>query len=319
MKRDDITGSSKLISTRLFEGTRTGVRLIVLGAVHGNEVCGTIAIDRVIKELMARELEIIAGRLTLVPVTNRLAYERRTRNGNRNLNRKFRPTATPRDNEDRITNELCPLLAAHDVLLDLHSFGAPGAAFVLLGPENNTDSLQPFEYALEEEALAERLGISRVVDGWLAANVAGARWRGGSAACVGTTDYMRSIGGYGVTLECGLHTDHDAPEVAYRAIRRALAHFRLIEAEEPERKNELEMLRICEGVPYASATDRFVRKWNNFDPLHRGDLVGYRGWGAPVVAPDDGFIVFPNAVGNPGTQWFYFAQRHPRLSKGRTP
>ncbi|XIA67487.1 succinylglutamate desuccinylase/aspartoacylase family protein [Bradyrhizobium sp. TZ2] len=316
MKRNHMAASSALVRTCLFNGARPGPRLIVLGAVHGNETCGTIAIERVVKELIARELEIIAGQLTLVPVTNRLAYERGTRNGDRNLNRKLRPTATPQDNEDRIANELCPLLATHDVLLDLHSFGSASAAFVLLGPENNTGDLEPFEYASEEEALAERLGVSRAVDGWLATNAAGARWRGGSAGYGGgTTDYMRSVGGYGVTLECGQHTDPGAPEVAYRAIRRTLAHLRLIDAEAPELKSEIEMLRICEVIEYASANDRFAREWNSFDPLRRGDVVGYRACGAPVMAPEDGFIVFPNAKTNPGTEWFYFARRHPRLSK----
>lgn len=314
MKPNNMAASSALVRTRIFEGPQRGPRLIVLGAVHGNETCGTIAIQRVVNELIAREVEIIAGQLTLVPVTNRLAYERGTRNGDRNLNSKFRPTAGPQDNEDRIANELCPLLAAHDVLLDLHSFGSPSEPFVLLGPENNTGDLEPFECASEEEALAERLGVSRAVDGWLATNAASARWRGGRGGFGGTTDYMRSIGGYGVTLECGHHSDPRAPEVAYRAILRTLAHLRLIDAEVPQHKSEIEMLRICEVVENASSNDRFARKWNSFDPLRGGDIVGYRAWGAPVVAPEHGFIVFPSTAANPGNVWFYFARRHPRLS-----
>mgnify|MGYP005605793933 CR=1 FL=1 len=38
----------------------------------------------------------------------------------RNLNRPLLPGASPQDNEDRIANVLCPLLAGHDLLLDLH-------------------------------------------------------------------------------------------------------------------------------------------------------------------------------------------------------
>lgn len=34
--------------------------------------------------------------------------------------------AAPSDNEDRIVNGLCPLLADHDVLLDLHSYRSGG-------------------------------------------------------------------------------------------------------------------------------------------------------------------------------------------------
>src|ERR1043165_6187535 len=48
---------------------------------------------------------------------------------------------------------------------------------------------------------------------------------------VGTTEYMRSQGGYAITLECGQHADPAAPEVGYRAIRNTLAHLRLIDAD----------------------------------------------------------------------------------------
>jgi hypothetical protein len=41
---------------------------------------------------------------------------------------------------------------------------------------------------------------------------------------IGTTEYMRSVGGWGVTLECGRHDDPAAPEVGYRAILNTLAH-----------------------------------------------------------------------------------------------
>ena len=129
--------ANSLLESHSFQGAGPGPRLIVLGAVHGNETCGTRAIQRVLQEIGAGTLQIARGRLTLVPVTNRLAYERGQRVGDRNLNRNLTPTPDPQDNEERIANELCPLLAAHQVLLDLHSFHSPGAPFVMLGPENN--------------------------------------------------------------------------------------------------------------------------------------------------------------------------------------
>ncbi|MGZ5131365.1 MAG: succinylglutamate desuccinylase, partial [Caldimonas sp.] len=144
-----------------------GTRLIVLGAVHGNETCGTRAIERVAAEIDAGSLRLVAGRLTLVPVANPLAYAEQRRAGDRNLNRKLAPTATPHDFEDHVANWLCPLLAAHEVLLDLHSFQSPGKPFVLLGPSDNSGPLEPFSQAAREEALAVRLGVDRAVDGWL--------------------------------------------------------------------------------------------------------------------------------------------------------
>jgi uncharacterized membrane protein YphA (DoxX/SURF4 family) len=88
-----------------------GPRLIVLGAVHGNETCGTKGIARVIAEIDAGDLVPSAGRVTFVPVTNPLAYANQRRTGDRNLNRKLAPTDAPREFEDHVANWLCPLLA----------------------------------------------------------------------------------------------------------------------------------------------------------------------------------------------------------------
>jgi len=306
----------KLIHSHVFTGERPGPRLIVLGAVHGNETCGTRALERLLPELAAGRPRIVAGRLTLVPVTNRLAYERGTRSGDRNLNRELAPTTAPADNEDRIANELCPLLADHDVLLDLHSFRSGGPPFVMAGPEDNAGPLQPFSQAALEEALALRLGVGRALDGWLETYAAGAARRGGRAAYgVGTTEFMRSAGGCALTLECGQHEDPRAPEVAYRAVLNVLAHLGLIDAPAPAPAASMEGLRLREVVDREHAGDAFARPWRSFDPVSRGERVAIRHDGREVLAPFDGCVVFPDERAEPGSEWFYFAQRHPRFSR----
>ncbi len=57
---------------------------------------------------------------------------------------------------------LCPLLARHDVLLDLHSFQAQSEPFAMLGPVNNAGPLEPFALAALEQALVLRLGVGRI-------------------------------------------------------------------------------------------------------------------------------------------------------------
>src|SRR3990167_1112247 len=160
-----------------FTATTPGPRLIVTGAVHGNETCGTVAIRRVLDDLAHDRLAIRAGAVSFVPVATPLAYERRQREGERNLNRKLAPTAQPRDFEDHAANWLCPLLARHEVLLDLHSLHTAGEPFVMVGPEDNTGTLEPFTHAAREEALALRLGVRRIVDGWLDTYAAGVQRR----------------------------------------------------------------------------------------------------------------------------------------------
>jgi predicted deacylase len=308
-----------------FTGLRPGPCLIVLGAVHGNEIAGTLAIRRLIDELHAGRLLLDAGRLTLVPVANPLAYAQGQRNGQRNLNRALGPTAHPAEFEDHVVNWLCPLLAAHDVLLDLHSFNAPGRAFAMVGPLDNDGPVQPFRHSAAEQAMALRLGVDRLVDGWLGTYAQGvarrqARQAGAAAAHdvrhgVGTTEYMRSVGGYGVTLECGQHADPAAPEVGYRAILNTLAHLGLCgQLPVPAPRAPSEALSLYEVVDRVHDGDRFSREWRSFDRVGAGELIGTRHDGTQVRSDCDGWIVFPDAKAAAGDEWFYLAKPTSRFA-----
>ncbi|MBO9515360.1 MAG: succinylglutamate desuccinylase/aspartoacylase family protein [Variovorax sp.] len=296
-----------------------GPRLVVLGGVHGDETCGTAGIERVVAELDAGTLRLLRGVLTVVPVANPLARRRGRREGERNLNRLFEPSVpgqAPLDNEARITNLLCPLLDRHDVLLDLHSFQSAGEAFAMIGPRDNSGTLEPFSRAFEEGQLALHLGTPRVVEGWLDIYAAGVAQRAGGkpvdpaevAFGKGTNEYMRSRGGYGVTLECGQHEDPDAPGVAYAAILSALRLLGMIaptpDAPPPAKPT---LLRLVSVVDRLHEEDQFVREWATFDPVSRGEPIAVRGDGSVLHAERDGFIVFPNGEALPGTEWFYFA------------
>jgi hypothetical protein len=226
---------------------------------------------------------------------------------------------------------LCPLLAEHEVLLDLHSFRSPGRPFVMRGPADNDGALEPFAHAAAEAALAAHVGVQRVVEGWLPAyaeGVARRRARGLTPGAVhedpsygiGTTEFMRRLGsggrgGYGVTLECGQHDDPQAPEVAYHAIRQTLALLRLAEGEglalqPPPRP--FESLTLTEVVDRLHADDRFARGWTSFDPLAAGELIALRADGTELRAPAAGYIVFPDVSALPGHEWFYLAQASDR-------
>src|SRR6185369_14325966 len=89
-----------------YAGTAPGPRLVVTGAVHGNEVCGTRAIERTMAELDAGALAIVAGSVTFVPIANPKAYVLKRRAGDRNLNRALQPTGAPVEFEDHVANWL---------------------------------------------------------------------------------------------------------------------------------------------------------------------------------------------------------------------
>ncbi len=312
------------LRTLTYHGLAPGPRLLVLGAVHGNEVCGARAIAQLIEELNSGAVVINRGTLSLVPVTNPLAYQLQQRTGDRNLNRNMAPSAIPQDFEDRIANVLCPLLDVHDVLLDLHSFHTGGAPFVMIGPQNNSGALEPFAHAEAELQLALYTGQHRIVEGWLDTYFRGIQKRIAKSASegsraqtlvtnpnygVGTTEYMRSRGGYGVTLECGQHDDPQAVSVARHAILQTLALLGLADLPLVPEPPAREILRLVDVTDRNHASDSFSREWRSFDAVKSGEVIGTRSSGEAVTAATDGFIVFPNPRAEAGQEWFYFAQR----------
>jgi predicted deacylase len=123
---------------------------------------------------------------------------------------------------------------------------------------------------------------------------------------------MRSVGGYGVTLECGHHNDPRAVDIAYDAIVNALAHLQLIDARPPEVCVE-KSIEIVDAVLCESAGDRLARDFVTGDAVARGDTIAFRADGSKLVAPSDGFVIFPDRNARPMGELYYFGVRSKRF------
>jgi hypothetical protein len=81
----------------------------------------------------------------------------------------------------------------------------------------------------------------------------------------------------------------------------------------PRPATAFEGLRLREVIDRDHEADRFAREWSSFDRLARGELIATRHDGAELRAPDDGWIMFPDARARPGHEWFYLAEDNPGI------
>ena len=286
-----------MIESHAFVGKESGIRLLVLGAVHGNEKCGTFAIRRVIEELETGKLEIERGAVTFVPICNPRAFDADQRFVDRNLNRFFVRKDSVDYYEDGLVNALVPLLESCDALLDIHSYTAGGAPFVFLGSPGT-----------KEHEFANALGASFAMTGWQAAYAAS----GGQKQSVdpnestGTTECARKFGAIAVTIECGQHRDAQAPEIAYKAILNALRFWGLLggSVEVPQDTRLIEVKRVF----HRGHGENFVKDWKHMEPVKKGDIIALGEQGEAVRIPDDGYLVMPHADVAYGGEWFYLGQ-----------
>ena len=158
-------------------------------------------------------------------------------------------------------------------------------------------------------ALARALGAQQVVEGWLEVydRAAGLRGELPDDEGIGTNEYMRSQGGYAVTIECGQHEDPEAIDAATRAIHGALAHLELAHVLAPPRFAG-PAARLKDVVLRESPADRLAQDWHSFDAVQAGDVIAHRADGTPVAAPYDGCVLFPHPEAEVGQELFYLAE-----------
>ena len=158
------------IEAYTFFGLEKGPSLLVIGAIHGDETCGSKAIKKINNLISKHDIKIISGRLTMIPTANPLAVNLKSRNGDRNLNRNFYPKVSPKDNEDHLNNILCPIIEQHDIVIDLHSFKIGDKPFALIKSINDDHSIviniSNYHSKLSEKTLASWLGVQTVVGNW---------------------------------------------------------------------------------------------------------------------------------------------------------
>lgn len=280
-----------MINVYQFFGSLPGPRIVIFGAVHGNERCGAEAIRKIIQKIKNGKIRLIRGSVTFVPVANPEAYRKNIRQTEENLNRVFRRTKNPKSYEAKLANTLSVFLDDADVFLDIHSFSAKGQPFVFLDyprtPKGNRDFIQA-------------LGFENAISGWDALYRAESPKQG-----YDTVRYAAERGAYNVIVECGHHNDSRSSAVAYRTILRTLRYFAVISGvvEKKKRPREVVMKKIFFKK---NENDFFSKDWKHLDAVKKSQVIAYCENGKIIKAHTHGFIVLPKHWARKGEEWFYF-------------
>ncbi|MCM1322675.1 MAG: succinylglutamate desuccinylase/aspartoacylase family protein [Acetobacter sp.] len=278
-----------MISKYEFDSGSKGTKLLVLAAVHGNETAGTNALKRVLNEIEDKKIVLKNGKLVVVPICNPEAYQRDVRQIDENLNRVMIEHKEPQTYEQRLANEICPLIKDCDVLLDLHSTHCEGDV--------------PFAFCdyLSEttKKLIDALAVDYVLEGWPDIYA-----EQGEIQDFSTERCAYDYGKAGTTVECGYHKSAEAVDLAYLAIMSTLAAFQMIEIEKPLEHKKTHIL--LKSYVVKKREGQMCKNYKHLDLITKGEEIARYDDGEILTAPADGYILLPNLKAEIGAEWYYF-------------
>jgi predicted deacylase len=268
------------------DGARAGPRVLVTAVVHGNELCGAVVLDWLLRD----GLRPRAGTLTLA-FANVEAYHAfdpldpaASRYVDEDFNRLWTEAVLdgPRHSAElRRARQLRPLVDEADALLDIHSMQQHCEPLMMCGP------------AAKGRELALALGspVTVVVD---AGHTAGRRMRD-YAPFVDPASTRNAL-----LIECGQHWQADSVDVARDVTVRFLDHFGMLDPDfvQAHRCDPSGPQRVVEVQgPVTIRTDhfRFVRDFRGMEVVpEAGTVIGYDGE-EPVRTPfDDCVLIMPS-------------------------
>jgi predicted deacylase len=274
----------------VLDSGKPGPQVMVMALTHGNEICGAIALDRLLR-MGARPAR---GRLVLA-FANVAAFGRfdpASPYASRFIDEDFNRVWTrdvldgPRESvELRRARALRPFVDSSDFLLDIHSMLEPSPPVMICGPLE-----KGIRFAFD-------VGVPRDV-------VSDTGHSNGTR--------MRDYGGFGdpaspknaLLVECGQHWERNSERVAWQTLWRFLRTTGVGDPESAQREIEpalapQRLIRVTEAVIANSPAFRFARTFTGLEVVpHRGDVIAWDG-DQPVRAPYDNCVLVmpvPNNV-----------------------
>jgi predicted deacylase len=243
------------IETHHFDSHQEGAHLLVFGAIHGNEKCGSQACFKMIRDLEEGSLKLTQGHITFIPTCNPKSYANNVRYTDVDLNRIVTHHSHPKYYEQFIANALIKHIDTCDTLLDLHSMSADSQPCTFM------------DYPTKENiALTRAINAPHVLMAWETVYE-------DLGNCISTEHYAHKAGKSVITLECGQHQSDQAPTIAYNAIYNSMVHLGLINNKLKRPKHKQEYFKFTHMFCKQEGA-AFAQNWHHMEPLHQGQIIG---------------------------------------------
>ena len=273
-----------------FDSGKPGPHVMVNALTHGNEICGALVVDRLLRE----QVRPTRGKLTLAfaNVDAFARFDPRSPYASRFVEEDFNRVWTPqvldsgRDSvELRRARKLRPFVEAADYLLDIHSMLEASPPVMICGPLEKGIRFA-FDVGIPEHIVSD------------------------TGHANGTR--MRDFGGFGdaasaknaLLVECGQHWERNAERVASQTTWRFLRQLDVVDRARADREIDAavaqqKLIRVTDAVIAKTPAFRFAKAFTGLEVVpHAGDVIAWDGDNA-VRAPYDNCVLImpvPNNV-----------------------
>ncbi|MBI5064900.1 succinylglutamate desuccinylase/aspartoacylase family protein [Candidatus Woesearchaeota archaeon] len=259
-------------------GKETGRTVVIMAGVHGNEICGINAFEKLLPEL-----KLDKGKAIFI-YANLEAIKQKKRFVECNLNRCFlkkQPDEVKNTLEGKTAVQIMKILDSADILLDIHA-------------SNSVDSV-PF--VIGEEItwkFAKVMPVKIVSFNW-------------DEFEEGATDaYMNNLGKIGLCVECGYVNDPKGQERAETAILNFLKKAELLKGKVKETKDQ-KFFKITSLYKNKYGPFKKVNDFADFGYLNEKTLIGHDG-DKEVFAEKEYNIIFVRDRQDLGQECFVLAK-----------
>lgn len=258
--------------------------ILILGAIHWNEVCWTKAIEKFCQNIEDSKVSLKKWKVTFVPICNYKAYNKWVIYIEENLNRIIWEYEKPSTYEQNCANRLSKIIKEHDYVLDLHS---------------TTEDTPPFAFQDFDDAesvwIVQALCLDFIITGWTKIY--------DETSVSSTIDYAYSQWKKWVLIECWQHSDLGAQSIAYNSISNFCKYLEIIDWDNSQEKNSIYI--ELQSVIYKKKDGKFFWKKYNFQKIKKWEIIAIYNDGEKLTAEHDFYMIMPNDNVKVWEDWYY--------------